>query len=719
MDDPDQVNESLDRDRSLPDLSTLPPIYLFSTHLDLDELDDVEDKLSQGHARLTYDAKEARLFIGNITRKRRAVLELKSLGVWTEERPLNDVTNACDDSKLASATGKRKRSLNSHGPDQIELSSSSIAAGTTSSSNAVGESSLAADFKASWRNHIECKAHQKDSTEDNNSMKVVSLSWLEASISAGKIVPYQDHLIYHGMICSSPALSLPSPFSSAQANGSITKPKVNEARLPDHGRIAVSEQVHKQRSHETWPHHQYENQSSSKATAARDSPSQTSTAQHRQQRQYHPPPSLSRATTSEHDAHITCSIPPPPTWVSKHLIYSCQRSTPLSSPNRAFAAQLKTIRLSRILTDDQIGVRAYSTAIASVLAYPYTLSSPNEIKSLPGCSGRIAELFIKWKNTGERTLEDAKDVEDDPRMKVLRLFHEIWGVGPSTARRYYDQGWRDLDDVVEYGWTTMSREQQLGVKFYDEFQLKISRTEVESIEAVVKRHMRQICSDDPDGVRMCIVGGYRRGKAESGDADIIVSHMNEARTRDIVPILVESLYKEGWVTHSLRSHDMTSRREQAPKPLKHRQPKREGGGGRGHSFDSLDKAMVVWQDPHFSYEESESAEDGKETRRKNPSVHRRVDIIVVPYSRIGCAVLGWSAGTTFERDLRRYAKAIKGWTFDSSGIRDNRTGEFVDLESGGTHGMDASKADDILEREKKVFEGLDLEWRKPSERCTG
>jgi DNA polymerase IV len=28
-------------------------------------------------------------------------------------------------------------------------------------------------------------------------------------------------------------------------------------------------------------------------------------------------------------------------------------------------------------------------------------------------------------------------------------------------------------------------------------------------------------------------------------------------------------------------------------------------------------------------------------------------------------------------------------------------------------------AKDLLEKERKVFEGLELEWRPPEERCTG
>jgi DNA polymerase IV len=46
-------------------------------------------------------------------------------------------------------------------------------------------------------------------------------------------------------------------------------------------------------------------------------------------------------------------------------------------PNEAFIEQLMKIRTARTLLGDKVGVRAYSSAIAILSAYPYLLSSPN------------------------------------------------------------------------------------------------------------------------------------------------------------------------------------------------------------------------------------------------------------------------------------------------------------------------------------------------------
>lgn len=182
-------------------------------------------------------------------------------------------------------------------------------------------------------------------------------------------------------------------------------------------------------------------------------------------------PPLLQQTTSEET-----SVPPVPDFLSTP--YSCQRPTPVDPPNASFVDELKRIRKTRILLGDAVGVRAYSTSIASVAAYPYPLRSqfgesgapeatptpsllrparrhrccastalrvpdnvPAEIARLPGCGRKIAELYQEWRATG-RTRE-AGEIDADPRLAVLALFYDTWGVGDVTARDFYRKGERN------------------------------------------------------------------------------------------------------------------------------------------------------------------------------------------------------------------------------------------------------------------------------------
>jgi len=61
-----------------------------------------------------------------------------------------------------------------------------------------------------------------------------------------------------------------------------------------------------------------------------------------------------------------------------------------------------------------------------------------EVTRLPGCGRKIAELFQQFKDTG--MIDEANEIDTDPRLSVLVLFYDIWGVGDVTAREFYNKG---------------------------------------------------------------------------------------------------------------------------------------------------------------------------------------------------------------------------------------------------------------------------------------
>lgn len=218
----------------------------------------------------------------------------------------------------------------------------------------------------------------------------------------------------------------------------------------------------------------------------------------------------------------------------------------------------------------------------------------------------------------------------------------------------------------------------------------IPRAEAELIGGTILGHANQV----HDGMQLEIVGSYRRGKPESGDVDVVLSHKDENKTLHLVEELVSRLEAAGYITFTLNISTANSKRGQVPVAWMG-----EGGSQRDSGgFDTLDKAMVVWHDANNDM----------------PCPYRRVDIIISPWKTVGCAVLGWSGDNTFQRDLRRYCKAEKGLKFDSSGIRSRRLGgAWVDLETS------QRPAVTMEDGERRVFAGLGLEWLPPSKRCTG
>ena len=531
-------------------------------------------------------------------------------------------------------------------------------------------------------------------TTPENGVWVVKLDWLLQCINKSQLLPVDGLIVYEGQRMAPPTKAAVSEGATEAEVPSTVKLGVPSRKSPTLKQGQFREILERAKADALSSNGGHMSTQLSHFARARGGYGTSSWPLRRHSPFTKRPPRLLRRTTSEHDEVESGESLDLPDWVRDGATFACQRSTPPNPSNETFIQALRTIRQARLLKGDEIGVRAYSTSIAALAAYPRLLRSTREVLALPGCDAKIASLYHEWKTNAGAILE-VEEVEHDETLKVLRLFYGIWGVGAVTAREFYDRGWRDLDDVVEYGWDSLNRVQQVGLKYYDDLLEKIPRDEVEFIAARVTEHAKRVRDD---GIECCVVGGYRRQKALSGDVDLILSHRDESKTLNLVSDVVSSLEQEGWITHVLQLSLTGTKRDQQTLAL------RPDGVPRG--FDTLDKALVVWQDIHY-----EPSAD--EPHQKNPNIHRRVDIIISSWATVGCAILAWSGETTFQRDLRRYARKVKGWKFDSSGIRDRANGAVVPVE--GVGGVSQT----CLEAEKKVFNGMGLVYREPWERCTG
>ncbi|KAK2734221.1 hypothetical protein FQN57_001742 [Myotisia sp. PD_48] len=730
----------------LLDLKSWPSIFVLPTHLSLDELHDVESMLTKSGATLTYDIIEAHLAVGKVSHQKRAILELRARGLWTEVVPGGQ--NSLDQAP------KRRRVENlqhnagpSSGSNYIDLT------GPEAIDRKEPDDIHKKNYNSDQLSYAGSNQLPPPSPDE---IRVIKLSWLQESLSVGYSLPVEAYTVYRGrrVPAPSPLRSDSSPLSTS------TSPLAKKGNVGE-GQTA-GDTVSPTRPLSTFPSpSELRHLRSGLRSGVKIPPTQRKR------------PRLRRESTSEEES----PLPAAPAWVRENVIYACCRSTPLHPPNEEFINQLLKIKRIRTLTLDEVGVRAYSTSIASIAAYPHFLKRSDEILSLPGCDTRIANLFVEWKQSEDKTIEAAVLLDKDPVLKVLNLFYDIWGVGAKSAREfYYQRQWRSLDDIIEQGWDSLSRVQQIGLKYYDEFISGVPRHEMEHIANTILEHARRVRPEteyEGGGVEAIIVGGYRRGKEFCGDLDVILTHRDDRATYNLIYDIIASLERDGYITHTLALHLTNSNRDQQTLPYR-------GETGGKPRFDSLDKALVVWQDPNYDIPQSNPSDDDaviqedlyssteddaddieeeltdavdemplnseamklkslpqrkpRPARSKhaqaqnegndeenspayaivpsipNPNPHRRVDIIISPFRTIGCAVLGWSGDTTFERDVRRYCKKVHNWKFDSSGVRSRGPGgRTIDLESEGKTWQ---------ERERLVMEKIGIGWRPPTERCT-
>lgn len=179
--------------------------------------------------------------------------------------------------------------------------------------------------------------HQEASTTATT--KVIRLAWLQDSLLKGSLLDYTDYLVYTAL--KAPMTSAPELYKAVESPSSLSLPHQAQ-RAPSY------------------------------------SPSRRLKDKHERRRKV--PPLLAQSTTEE---NALADLPPIPEYL--HTSYACQRSTVVHPPNETFIEKLKEVRELRSVKGDQIGIRAYSTAIASLSAYPYRLQSPVGTPPIPCC----------------------------------------------------------------------------------------------------------------------------------------------------------------------------------------------------------------------------------------------------------------------------------------------------------------------------------------------
>jgi len=165
--------------------------------------------------------------------------------------------------------------------------------------------------------------------------------------------------------------------------------------------------------------------------------------------------------------------------------------------------------------------KAYAKIIPILRGYPKHIESGAEAKQIYGIGARIASRIDEIIRTGtlselkEQTLGSTSSIEiiSDEREQILQLFGSVHRVGRKTAEKWYNSGYRRLEDIPREVCTDA---QWLALYFHSHLSQKIPRDEIQEAERILHGFL------DPRGIFFQICGSYRRGRPLSGDIDILI-----------------------------------------------------------------------------------------------------------------------------------------------------------------------------------------------------
>ncbi|XP_009636402.1 DNA polymerase lambda isoform X2 [Egretta garzetta] len=355
------------------------------------------------------------------------------------------------------------------------------------------------------------------------------------------------------------------------------------------------------------------------------------------------------AKSSEETSDSSSAVAQPASkWVCAHSSNSKKENH-----NQCITEKLEVLAKAYSVQGDKWRALGYSKAINALKSYHKPVTSYQEACKIPGIGKRMAEKIMEILESGHlRKLDHISE-----SVPVLELFSNIWGAGVKTAQMWYQQGFRTLDDIRTKA--TVTRQQAVGLKHYTDFLERMPREEAAEIEQTVREAALAL----KPGLVCVACGSYRRGKSTCGDVDVLVTHPDGQSHRGVFNKLLDSLRRSGFLTDDLVTQE-------------------DNGDQK--------KYLGVCCLP------------GPARR------HRRLDIIVVPYSEFACALLYFTGSAHFNRSMRALAKT-KGMSLSehSLSLAVVRGPGGVKVSSG--HALPTPT-------EQDVFIQLGLPYREPSER---
>ncbi|XP_005403927.1 PREDICTED: DNA polymerase lambda isoform X2 [Chinchilla lanigera] len=327
-------------------------------------------------------------------------------------------------------------------------------------------------------------------------------------------------------------------------------------------------------------------------------------------------------------------------------------SQKVTNHNLHITEKLEVLANAYNVQGDKWRALGYAKAINALKSFHKPVSSYQEACSIPGVGKRMAEKIVEILESGHlRKLDHISE-----SVPVLELFSNIWGAGTKTAQMWYHQGFRSLEDIRNLA--SLTAQQAIGLKHYNDFLERMPREEAAEIA-----HTVCVAAQAFNPGLLCVAcGSYRRGKPTCGDMDVLVTHPDGRSHQGIFSRLLDKLRQQGFLTDDLVSQEDNGQQQ------KYLGVCRLPGPGRRH---------------------------------------RRLDVIVVPYSEFACALLYFTGSAHFNRSMRALAKT-KGLSLSEHALT---------AVARSPQGWKVGPGRVLpTPTEKDVFQLLGLPYREPAER---
>ncbi|CAH2016656.1 unnamed protein product [Acanthoscelides obtectus] len=174
-----------------------------------------------------------------------------------------------------------------------------------------------------------------------------------------------------------------------------------------------------------------------------------------------------------------------------------------SNPNHDFCEFLEELsEYEKNVSRNIHKYNAYRKAASVLAQHPTRITSGDEAKKLKGIGEKIAKKIDEYLATGK--LRKLENIHSDAKSMAINLLSRVSGIGPAKAQSLVDDGIMTIDDLKKHT-DKLTHHQIIGLKYFEDFEEKIPRSEIEQIEQVIKKVLYNLDSE----YEVTICGSYR------------------------------------------------------------------------------------------------------------------------------------------------------------------------------------------------------------------
>lgn len=193
--------------------------------------------------------------------------------------------------------------------------------------------------------------------------------------------------------------------------------------------------------------------------------------------------------------------------------------------NEKLSSLMETLSNIMAKKGDHMKSRAYKKANEAILSLDHDINDVDELKDVAGIGASSLKHMREYLEKG--TLDIIEAEKNNPE----NILSDIYGVGPKKAKELVEKGITSIADLRKRKDELLNKVQKVGLQYYEDILERIPRTEIDKYNEAFK-------SAIPSTAKYEIVGSYRRGAADSGDIDVIITSDSKQDYQTFIDTLI-------------------------------------------------------------------------------------------------------------------------------------------------------------------------------------